>query len=93
MILVKRCPNILNYPNRYRYLSNYPSRSGIKLSTGAIVPVTGSLGDPGLWQVISAQSSPAHLQISCPFVWVSEATRPCNKSNFKSCWVDVQGPV
>jgi hypothetical protein len=35
----------------------------------------------------------SYLQISCPFVWVSEATRPCNKSNFKSCWVDVQGPV
>jgi hypothetical protein len=35
----------------------------------------------------------SYLLISCPFVWVSEATRPCNKSNFKSCWVDVQGPV
>jgi hypothetical protein len=35
----------------------------------------------------------SYLLISCSFVWVSEATRPCNKSNFKSCWVDVQGPV
>jgi hypothetical protein len=28
----------------------------------------------------------SYLLISCPFVWVSEAMRRCNKSNFKSGW-------